>query len=294
MTGTGIYWKYWNRSQEMIAILTADITDDTREVAHDFTLSAVLMSAAVAGIHPNIHTTIFAKASPKTSFSWLNLVFVILSAILAEIIVSKIATILMVNHAINRLLKNETSVSLGSRIENNDTSTSWNTNSGKFLTAISWANVTIGYTMYPLLDRYPTRIPITLIGKIPGTALIKRFHINNAPNVTTNRSNAYRLTHPIWDKVIINPSITLSALGRPVNHRAPESCPDVIISATPTINPCNAVEGIRVIYLVILSNHTNKVHSPTTIASNGNAWYPYNNAKDNIKPDSAHVGHTIL
>jgi hypothetical protein len=42
---------------------------DIQELAHDLTFKAVLIKAAVAGIHPATHTTTLAKPSQNTSFS---------------------------------------------------------------------------------------------------------------------------------------------------------------------------------------------------------------------------------
>lgn len=76
-----------------------EITADIREFAPDFTFKLVLTNAAVAGIPQASPEAKFAIANPNTSFCWWNLVFVILSAIFAEMIVSNIPTIAIANAA---------------------------------------------------------------------------------------------------------------------------------------------------------------------------------------------------
>ncbi len=75
------------------------IAADTHELAQDLTFSEVRTSAAVAGIPPANHEAIFAIHKPRISFVSWNLVLVILSAILADMTVSNIATIDMVSAA---------------------------------------------------------------------------------------------------------------------------------------------------------------------------------------------------
>jgi len=72
---------------------------DIHEFAPDLIFNDVRTNAAVAGIPPANPEAIFATARPHISFCSWNLVLVILSAIFAEMIVSKIATIAAVNDA---------------------------------------------------------------------------------------------------------------------------------------------------------------------------------------------------
>jgi len=79
------------------------MTPEVLEVAPVLIFSAVRASAAVAGIPPKIPEAMFAKAVPSISRGCENSVFVIRSAILALISVSRIAIAETATDALNML-----------------------------------------------------------------------------------------------------------------------------------------------------------------------------------------------
>lgn len=90
----------------MMSTLRPAITAEIHEVAHDFTLRAVLMSTAVVGNHHASHETRLAAATHRTSCGWLHLVWVSLSAILAEMSVSRIEMTAIISQLVRMVWMN--------------------------------------------------------------------------------------------------------------------------------------------------------------------------------------------
>lgn len=165
------------------------IAADTQELAQDLTFNDVRTSAAVAGIPPANHEAIFAIHRPRISFDSWNLVLVILSAILAEITVSNIATIEIVNAATP--ISVYTGILLVKLWNNDDHPTASHrrkAKSGKLSD-----NVRICKGIIPCFIKYHTAIPRILTGIIPGT-FGRYFFINcSKTNATANNPSAARL-----------------------------------------------------------------------------------------------------
>ena len=68
ITGIGINTKYENQSQEIMRTDNQQMIALIRDVAPDFTLSAVLISTAVVGSHHTNPLATFAAATHNTSF----------------------------------------------------------------------------------------------------------------------------------------------------------------------------------------------------------------------------------
>lgn len=92
--GNGRYLKYPLKKRAAIAkVKIPTKSAETREFPPLFIFRAVRTNTAETGSHQAIPEAIFERESPRTSLSLLNPTLVIRSAILADMMVSKIATI---------------------------------------------------------------------------------------------------------------------------------------------------------------------------------------------------------
>lgn len=241
---------------------------DIHAFAPDFILRDVRTNAAVAGIPPANHEAMFAKDNQSISFCSWNFVLVILSAILADMMVSNIAIIAIVRAAI------PISVYKGiwdlNPVNNPDQDTdwiSWNLRSGKLSD-----NVRTASGMSPCFIKYHTTMASILTGMMPGTLGRYFFIIWSNTKAITNIPNAAQFvcdTCAIVSRKLAN---RLSCAGNHVSHKAPLNWLTEMIIATHTINPWSAVDGIKVMYLVRRSARISNIIRPVAIATKGINW----------------------
>lgn len=215
---------------------------ELRKVAHDLIFKAVLKKTPVAGMPHTIPVTIFAIHKPNTSFVSLCLVPVFLSAILADTIVSRIATILITSADL--AMKSRCEAGRVMVDQNRVRSAMVKESDGK-----RSHKVTMGCAASYVLRYRPRRIHNMVTGKIPGIDCMRLDRTLKNRNQQAKTMNAGSETNERCEKTEIVFSNTVPSSHRSYNPNAFTNCVAVMMSQTPIIKPCRAVDGISVIYL---------------------------------------------
>src|SRR3989344_1291917 len=254
ITANGIYLKYGIKITEIKAIEILLMVDDALLFAPVLMLSEVLARAAVAGIPPIKPDPILANPSANISFLLLCLVLVMPSAILAEIMVSRIAI-----RAIARAgtITKVPKVKCG--ICNNICGMAPNFDS----------NVCNAKGICFIDERYPRIIPDAANTITPGN--FGNF-LTSAKRATKKIAKVMKVGQEI-KLTCLNDSMRLSMnlvwLGRLFNPSAKLNSLKAIINATPRVNPCKALAGINTKYRSSLNKYAIITNIPAIIARAG-------------------------
>jgi len=241
-----------NNNADIISVKIAIRNADVLWFAQEFIFNAVLTNTAVFGNHQTNHVHILDNASHNTSLSLLNLIFVIFSAILAEIIVSIIAIIATTKEIVNNdlIIKIRAENESIFIFEKNEKSTKENDKLGNFVTK---SNIFGSIHLETSIQ-----IPIHIIVKTMTAGNLGKYFLQI---IKKPRPNKKVINDVIFTfHIFLNNSYIFIAISwccsifkeGSFNHRAPDNCHKAIVIHTEIKNQWRAVDGISVIYFVSL------------------------------------------
>ena len=249
--GYGRYLKKSLKNKAPIKkVNTPNINAEVLWVAPDFILRAVLINTAVVGSHHKIPEPRFDIQSQNTSLFLSNFSFFILLAALAEIKVSN-TEIIATTKAVIKIVFKSKNTSFNEEISTwkNGIWKTWKVKFGN----TSDNNKTLG--TYPYEDKNQKTIHQIAKNITPGkfgNILFVRSKKRSHDKNTTTETRWISLI--CWNKVIIlrytSFCISIPSAGL-LSHKAGKSCDKKMIIQTDIINPCNVLDGIKIIYFVI-------------------------------------------
>jgi hypothetical protein len=295
MIGNGKYLKnQLNNNAEIARVIIATKNADVLWVAQLLIFSAVLIKTAVAGNHHIIQLHIFDSANHNTSLSLSNLSFVIFSAILADIIVSRIAIIAITNEVVNNILARFTTCFI---------SEIWKLKG-------FWNNVKLKLVYLSDNNKILGKFSLAIIQKIiqmivnnitAGNVGLYFLNISKNHNQSQNNINETISTLDILLKTS-NKFIYISLCWGIFNaglfsHNHQLICHNAIVIQTDIKNQWSTVDGISVMYLVIFNKYMIYMINHEHIAKSGNKATPFSPlANTNVINilDNAHATQNIL